>query len=156
MKRKIVALTVVSTALIDQITKALVTSSIGQNSVVPVVTGLFNLVNFRNPGAAFGLLREGDILRTVLLVLVSILALIVIAALLRQSKDGWTIFSLSLIAGGAVGNLIDRVRFGEVVDFLDFYINGWHWPAFNVADSAITAGVVLSLAGFWLRPHTRV
>lgn len=151
-KLKVVAITVPAVVFLDQATKTLIGWYLKENSVVRVVPGFFNIVNWKNPGAAFGLLREGDILRTAFLVGVSILALAVIAFLIRQSREGFTVFSLSLVAGGAVGNLIDRLRFGEVVDFLDFYIGGWHWPAFNVADSAITAGVALSLAWFYLRP----
>jgi signal peptidase II len=67
----------------------------------------------------------------------------VIAMMLRKSKDRLLVVSFSFIAGGAVGNLIDRMRFGEVVDFIQWYVKSWYWPSFNVADSAITAGVAL-------------
>ena len=72
-----------------------------------------------------------------------IVAVVVIAVLIAKTEERMPILSFSLIAAGAIGNLIDRLRFGEVVDFIDWYVKSWHWPAFNVADSAITVGVVL-------------
>ncbi len=141
--------TVAAVVLLDQVTKALVAHYIEPNRAVEVIPGLFNIVYWTNPGAAFGIFRSGGALRTVLLSAMSIVALAVVAVLLRRSRDRLTTLALSLIAGGAVGNLIDRARFGEVVDFLDFYIGRHHWPAFNVADSAITVGALMALAGFY-------
>ena len=137
--------------LLDQITKTLITGRLSLHQSVEIIGGLFNIIYIRNPGAAFGILGDWGTIRTILLIVVSIAALVVIIYLYRKSTDRFTAFALSLIAGGAAGNLIDRVRFGEVIDFLDFSMAGYHWPAFNVADSAITVGVVLMVAHAVLR-----
>src|SRR3990170_4260985 len=113
---------------------------------VPVAEGVFSLTLVMNPGLAFGMLSGApDGWRWIagLLSLVALAILSVIAARLLPTGGRWAALSLGLIFGGAAGNLIDRVRFGAVVDFLDFYWRGYHWPAFNVADSAITVGVAL-------------
>ena len=104
-----------------------------------------------NPGAAFSFLSDAAGWQRYLLIAISLLAIALIIGLLaRQSAQGLFRIALALILGGALGNLWDRVMVGEVVDFLDFYVGGWHWPAFNVADSAITIGaVVLVLDGFF-------
>ena len=148
-KLRTVFFTVIPVILLDQITKALVANLLSPTGVITVIPGFFDIVNSRNPGAAFGILQEGGLVRTLFLVAVSILSLVVVAILIAQSKKRFTDFSLSLIAAGAIGNLIDRILGGEVIDFLDFYIRRYHWPAFNVADSAITVGVFLSILGFY-------
>ena len=135
--------------VIDQVTKAVILNRLYPGEVIEVIHGFFNIVNYRNPGAAFGLFAEGGAGRVVFLVGVSVVAIIVIIFLLKNSKDRLMNLALYLIAGGAVGNLIDRVRFGNVVDFLDLYIMGRHWPAFNVADSAITIGVTIALISIY-------
>jgi len=145
---KIAALTAAVVTAADQATKAAVMVRLLENQLVEVVSGFFNIVYFRNPGAAFGFLGggwSGGEARTVLLIVLTAAALIVVGVLLRQARDRLLVFSLSLIAGGALGNLIDRVRFGEVIDFLDFHVGRYHWPAFNLADSAISVGVALAL-----------
>lgn len=149
MNLKIILLTALSVTALDQLTKYIVMSSLDLNQVVETVPGLFDLVYFKNPGAAFGIFNDGGIWRTVFLIGTSVVSLVVIGALLRQSKDTLMTFALSLIAGGAVGNLIDRVRFGAVVDFLYFHAGEYYWPAFNVADSAITVGVALAIASYY-------
>jgi len=131
------------TVLLDQVTKAVVTHYLLLHQAVEVIAGFFSIIHVHNPGAAFGILREWEGIRTLFLITVSLVALAVIVYLYRKCRGKWSAFALSLIAGGAVGNLIDRVRFGEVVDFLDFSIGGYHWPAFNVADTAITVGVIM-------------
>jgi len=136
----------VAVLLLDQITKTLITSLLSLHQSVEVIGSLFNIIYIRNPGAAFGILGGWRGARTLLLTLVPIAALAVIIYLYRKSTDRFAAVALSLIAGGAAGNLIDRLRFGEVIDFLDFSLAGYHWPAFNVADSAITVGVVLMVA----------
>lgn len=136
--------------VLDQLTKYAVMRSLNLNQVVETVPGLFDLVYFKNPGAAFGIFNDGGVWRTVFLIGTSLVSLVVIGALLRQSKDSLMTFGLSLIAGGAVGNLIDRARFGAVVDFLYFHLGKYYWPAFNVADSAITVGVALAIASYYL------
>ncbi len=149
MNLKIILLTALSVTALDQLTKYIVMRSLNLNQVVETVPGLFDLVYFKNPGAAFGIFNDGGIWRTVFLIGTSVVSLVVIGALLRQSKDTLMTFALSLIAGGAVGNLIDRVRFGAVVDFLYFHAGEYYWPAFNVADSAITVGVALAIASYY-------
>ncbi|PKN15637.1 MAG: signal peptidase II [Deltaproteobacteria bacterium HGW-Deltaproteobacteria-3] len=124
--------------VLDQATKALIMERFAMFELLPVIPGLFNLTYLTNTGAAFGMLAGAQtIWRQVFFVGVAVLALGV---------------AIGLIAGGAVGNLIDRLRFGAVVDFLDFYVGSHHWPAFNVADSAICVGVGLFILGSLLYP----
>ena len=108
------------------------------------VTGFFNLVLAHNTGAAFSMLAEAGGWQRLFFVGIALIASVVIAWLLKKHRDE-PLFCLALsgILGGALGNLIDRVRFGYVVDFLDFHAMGYHWPAFNVADMAITGGAIL-------------
>ncbi|MHB1379626.1 MAG: signal peptidase II [Desulfurivibrionaceae bacterium] len=139
----------------DQLTKGLVMAYFGLYELLPVIPGLFNLTYLTNTGAAFGMLAGAQtIWRQVFFVGVAALALGVMAFSYRQFRNQGKIFAhaIGLIAGGAVGNLIDRLRFGAVVDFLDFYIGSHHWPAFNVADSAICVGVGLFILGSLLYP----
>ena len=114
------------------------------------VTGFFNLVLVFNKGAAFSFLSDAPGWQTPVLAAVAIVAAAVISVLILKNGDKRLFCGgLALILGGALGNLVDRLRFGHVVDFLDLHALGWHWPAFNVADSAITVGaVVLILEGF--------
>lgn len=130
----------------DQITKLLVLHRLQPGVPVPVVDGLFSLTLVMNPGLAFGML--GGIPESLrwMVGLLSLGALILLALLaMRVLPNGgpWARLALGLIFGGAAGNLVDRVRFGAVVDFLDVYWRAYHWPAFNVADSAISVGVTL-------------
>lgn len=132
-------------ALIDQVVKLIVRKNLVLHQAIEVIPGFFNVVHIRNTGGAFGLLA-GDasaVLRIVLFVGISFIAMGIIAYLYSKVKpDQQGVFAaLIMILGGAIGNLIDRIRFGEVVDFLDFYIGTLHWPAFNVADSFITVGI---------------
>lgn len=131
---------------LDQITKAVVLQRLPLGVPVSVIDGLLALTLVLNPGLAFGLLGTvPDGWRWVVAAL-SLVALAVLARVaLRVLPDGgWASrLAIGLIFGGAVGNLVDRARFGAVVDFVDVYWRGWHWPAFNVADSAITVGVAL-------------
>jgi signal peptidase II len=116
-----------------------------------VLTGFFNLVLVFNKGAAFSFLADAPGWQTPLFVAFSLAAAVIVSVLLFRSP-GRPVFcaGLALILGGALGNVIDRLRFGQVVDFLDFHALGWHWPAFNFADSAITVGaVLLILEGFF-------
>jgi signal peptidase II len=130
--------------VLDQFTKYLVLQRFSLHESVPVIPGFFNLTYVRNPGAAFGILAGAHgAWRTVFFVTVSLVALAVIVTLVRKTHDRLPLVAFALIGGGAVGNLIDRVRSGEVVDFIEWYYRSYHWPAFNIADSAITVGVVL-------------
>jgi signal peptidase II len=138
--------TVGAVVIVDQFTKLLVDRLLPLYSVKVIIPGFFNLVHVRNTGAAFSMFAgEPTVLRKLFFVG---LALLVVGGIfyaytrLRQ-EDIWTRWAYALICGGAVGNLVDRLRLGEVIDFLDFYIGTYHWPAFNVADSAITIGACL-------------
>lgn len=141
----------------DQITKWLVQLHLGANESYPVVPGFLDLVHVSNLGAAFGFLNTTDITwQRTLFVAVTLLAVAVISYMLAKAGDGETflVCGLGLILGGALGNLVDRVRFGHVVDFLDFHVGEWHWPAFNVADTGITLGAAcLILSLYRKKPH---
>jgi len=144
----IFGLVTVAVLTLDQLTKSLIDSQMRLHESIPIISGLFRLTYIKNPGAAFGLLAESHpYFRAVFFICVSVAAIILIGYYLKREKDSSPLMTLtlSLIMGGALGNLIDRIRFGEVIDFLDFYIGPHHWPAFNVADSAITVGAVLLL-----------
>ena len=130
----------------DQVTKLFALRHLRAGVPVPVVDGFLSLTLVMNPGLAFGMLGGiPESLRWMVgvLSLGALLLLAVLAARVLPSGGPWARVSLGLIFGGAAGNLVDRVRFGAVVDFLDFYWRAYHWPAFNVADSAISVGVTL-------------
>jgi signal peptidase II len=114
------------------------------------VTDFFNLVLVFNKGAAFSLFAQAPGWQAPVLSAFAVIAAIVVSVfIVRSPRRQILCFGLALILGGAIGNVIDRLRFGQVVDFLDFHALGWHWPAFNVADSAISVGaVILILEGF--------
>src|SRR5688572_21384864 len=129
--------------VVDQITKYAVSRSFALYESLEV-TPFFNLVLVHNRGAAFSFLSEAGGWQRGVFIAIALVACIWIPLLLRKHR-GETLFcfSLALILGGALGNVIDRVRFGAVVDFLDFHAFGYHWPAFNVADMGISCGAVL-------------
>src|SRR5207253_8912422 len=114
------------------------------------VTDFFNLVLVHNKGAAFSFLSDAAGWQTPLLIGFAVVAIAILGTLIVRSPQRRLLCTgLALILGGALGNVIDRLRYGQVVDFLDFHAQGWHWPAFNVADSAITLGAALIiLEGF--------
>jgi signal peptidase II len=130
--------------VLDQATKAyfyklLVVDGVRAIEILP----FFNLVTVWNYGISFGMFNNGSASGSIVFVG---LALVIVAALLvwlRSIASPFVAAALGLVIGGAIGNVIDRLRFGAVFDFLDFHVAGWHWPAFNVADSAICIGVVL-------------
>ena len=131
---------------LDQITKVVALDRLPLGVPVPIIDGLLSLTLVLNPGLAFGLLGSIPPTWRWVVAALSLVALAVLARVaLRVLPDGgWPgRLAIGLIFGGAVGNLIDRARFGAVVDFVDVYWRDWHWPAFNVADSAITVGVAL-------------
>ena len=132
--------------VLDQITKAIVLARLPLGVPVTVIDGWLALTLVLNPGLAFGLLGSVPQGWRWVVAALSLVALAVLArvALRVLPAGGWTgRLAIGLIFGGAVGNLVDRARFGAVVDFVDVYWRGWHWPAFNVADSAISVGVAL-------------
>jgi len=130
--------------VLDQYTKYLVDARIRMYDMVPVIPGFFNLTNVRNKGAAFSILAGlPDGLRGAFFISVTVIAVLVILAFIRNTQEPLLVVAFSLITGGAIGNVIDRIRLGEVIDFIQWYVKSWYWPSFNVADSAITIGVVL-------------
>lgn len=135
--------------LLDQVTKWAVLENFvyGERREI---TGFFNLVLVYNKGAAFSMFASADGWQTPLLILFAIVAAGIVSYLIVRNREKRVLcLGLALILGGALGNLIDRLRLGHVVDFLDFHAMGWHWPAFNVADSGITVGaLLLILDGF--------
>lgn len=135
----------------DQLTKLQIMQTMRLHESVTVIPNLFSLTYIRNPGAAFGLLAgSSNAFRMVFFGLTSIFALGLLSTILvRMPEQDWVgRLSVSGILGGAIGNLIDRLRYGEVIDFLDVYVENYHWPAFNVADSAITVGVIFLIIHF--------
>jgi signal peptidase II len=133
--------------LLDQISKLAIVYTLRLHESVPVIPGFFDLVHVRNRGMAFGLMNHsGSEIGFYFLIPATLAAIILLLIWLFRLKKAQApiALGLSLILGGAVGNLIDRIRFREVIDFLDFYLGSYHWPAFNVADSAITVGT------FWV------
>lgn len=143
--------TAICVIALDQVTKAVVSHGMDLNEAIAVVPGFFNLVFIKNPGAAFGILSRAGAMGKIVLIAATLAELFIILLFLKNAKTRLFAFALSMIAGGAVGNLIDRIKNGAVVDFLDFYAGSLHWPAFNVADSAITTGVVIAFIAMYFK-----
>ena len=148
MKNKYVLLFFVSGVLIvmDQYTKLMVSLHIPLNYSVKVVEGFFNFTHIRNSGVAFGLFAsQQSEYKALMFIAISTIAIIAILVIFHQTPKEKKMVQtgLILIFSGAIGNLIDRVLHGEVIDFLDFFINRHHFPAFNIADSCITVGVIM-------------
>lgn len=136
----------------DRISKAIIESRVATWETIVVIPGFFNLVHTRNPGAAFSLLATADEgWRSALLVGLSMIAVALLAGLLWRSPQpgGAPRWALALMLGGALGNLYDRLVLGEVTDFLEFYLGRFRWPAFNVADSAISLGAAWIVLDLW-------
>ncbi len=130
--------------LLDQFTKALIIDHVPFHQTIPVMRGFFNITHIHNPGGAFGLMANlSPTLRSIIFLFISSLAVGLIFYFYKKTPPNypWLAAAFALIFGGAIGNLIDRLRFGFVIDFLDLYISNLHWPAFNVADSAISVGI---------------
>jgi len=144
----LVLITVVAIFTLDRITKNIIEKNFLPMEKRVVIKNFFDITYIRNTGVAFGMLSNSPpSVRTVILSITSIIALGFIIYLLIKtpSQNRFFLISLSIILGGATGNIFDRFVYGSVVDFLDFYILNYHWPAFNVADIAITVGVGLIL-----------
>lgn len=148
MKRPIVIVLIVfSVVVLDQVTKYLILTNLPLHDSREVLPFL-HIVHVRNTGAAFGMFK---MLGNPFFVILSVCAsLFVLYLFLRREYNR---FGLSLILGGAIGNLIDRVSYGYVVDFIDIAVGSFHWPAFNVADSALTVGIAIILAAHFLKPR---
>ncbi len=139
--------------VLDQLTKNLVLGNLSLHESITVIPGFFNITYIRNTGAAFGMMAGSESWRHIFFQSVSVLALGAIVYLFWSSRrDSLALWGAALVFGGAAGNLVDRVRFGYVIDFLDFFVGGYHWPAFNIADSSITIGAFL-LAWKFLREN---
>ena len=144
---RLAALVALAVVVVDQVTKAIVERSMGLHETIPLAP-FFSLTYVRNTGAAFGVLGAAPAsIRLPLFLLVTLAATWALVSMLRHANPGQRtlVAALGAILGGAAGNFICRVRYGEVIDFLDAHWGDLHWPAFNVADSAITVGVVFVL-----------
>lgn len=147
-KWKLVLGWLIPIVVLDQLTKIIVDRMMPLHHSIPIVDGFFNFTYVRNTGAAFGIFAGShEVFRLSFLIGVSILAIGFIVVMLKRLHDDATglIAALTFILAGAIGNLVDRVLHGEVIDFLDVYYSNYHWPAFNVADSFITIGVTITL-----------
>jgi signal peptidase II len=140
MKRVVpVFLIVTAVVALDQITKLLIIRYISPFDSIGIFSFL-HIVHVQNTGAAFGSFKS---LGSTFFIAISMVAILFVIYLLM--KNAYNQLGLSLVLGGAIGNLIDRVLYGKVVDFMDFFIGNFHWPAFNVADSALTIGITVIL-----------
>lgn len=147
-ERRLEILTALIAIVLDQVTKSLVRDSMDLWDSVTVIPGFLNLTRVHNTGAAFGMLNAADLpFKAVALTLVAVIALVGVAwyAVTIPRTDVLARLGIAGIAGGAIGNLIDRATAGYVLDFVDAYWRGWHFWAFNVADAAITIGVCLMI-----------
>ena len=151
MSLKSAAILALAVVVADRVTKLMVMASLDLGESVPVVPGFFSLTHVLNPGAAFGIFADSAA-RTWLLGAVAVAAVAGLTWLLVQLPSGRVAerAAAAAVIGGAIGNLYDRIERGAVVDFLDFYVGRWHWPAFNVADSCITVGVAVLVLGSFL------
>ena len=144
----------VSVFILDQLTKLLILRSFRLYEPYPIIPGLLNLTYVQNQGAAFGFLASSMLpYRTLFLILFSMVAMGFILYSSRRWPGVWRVqVPLAMILGGAAGNLLDRLRYGYVVDFIDVGYGSWHWPVFNAADSCITVGVSALMLFFWNAP----
>jgi len=143
-----------SVIILDQITKAIILYSMPLYHSISIIPGFFSISHIHNPGGAFGFMANySPVLRSIVFLFFSSLAICLIFYLYKKTPREYSLLAtgFALIFGGAIGNLIDRIRFGKVVDFLDFYIGSIHWPAFNVADSAISIGMVIFIYHFFFK-----
>ncbi|HLN87292.1 MAG TPA: signal peptidase II [Candidatus Limnocylindrales bacterium] len=148
LKWRIVVGWLVAIIVVDQLTKIIVDRTMPLFHSIPIVNGFFSLTYVRNTGAAFGIFAgSAEIFRRPFLIAVSLVAIGFIFTMIRRLPDTEKALTtaLAFIVGGATGNLIDRVIYGEVIDFLDCFWGAYHWPAFNIADSFITIGVGLTI-----------
>jgi signal peptidase II len=137
---------------LDQLTKYWIARAIPAHTIIPVIPGFFNLVHVYNRGAAFGLLPNWspEFVRY-FFILTNLTIILILGFFYFRTKERYLLFlwGYSLLLSGAVGNLIDRIRFGEVLDFLDVHVGRHHWPAFNVADSLICIGAGFLILAMW-------
>lgn len=138
--------TAILVVLADQASKTWILDLVSSHQPPAIrITGFFNLVQVWNTGVSFGLFQEDTSLRSLILIGVAVAVMLWLAIWLWRSRSALAGLALGGIIGGALGNILDRWQHGAVYDFLDFHAFGWHWPAFNLADSAIVVGVALLL-----------
>jgi signal peptidase II len=149
-KYRLFALTAAISLILDQLSKIYIDNNFALSQSKRVVTNFFHITYVRNPGAAFGILSDSAI-RLPFFIGISLIATLGIFWYIRKvsHEKHWQHLSLGLILSGALGNLIDRLRLGEVIDFIDVHWYNYHWPAFNLADSAICVGVGIMLVCTW-------
>lgn len=138
---------------VDRLSKHLLKDHLMESGTVEVIPGLFNLVVVWNRGVSFGMLGGEGAVPPWALSLVAVAITIALFLWLRRVVLRWSAIAIGLVIGGAVGNVVDRALWGAVFDFADFYVGRWHWPAFNVADSAIVLGVAALLVESLFRPR---
>jgi signal peptidase II len=149
-KYRIFALTAGISLLLDQWSKIYIDTHFALSQSKLLITNFFHLTYVRNPGAAFGIFADSAIRIPFFITISSVASLVILWYVRRVPLEKtWQLLALGLIFSGAVGNLIDRIRFGEVIDFLDVHWYNYHWPAFNIADSAICVGVTIMLICSW-------
>ena len=128
--------------ILDQLTKYVIQARVRLHDSITVVPGFFNITHVRNKGAAFGVLSNlPEFWRSAFFIIVTIAAVAAISVIILKTHERLAVYAFSLIVGGALGNVTDRIRYGEVVDFIQWYVKSYYWPSFNVADSAISIGV---------------
>lgn len=129
---------------LDQITKYVIQTHVRLHDSFTVVPGFFNITHVRNRGAAFGLLSNlPEFWRSAFFITIALVAVAAILVLIVKTHERLPVYAFSLIGSGAIGNVIDRIRYGEVVDFIQWYVKSYYWPSFNIADSAISIGVAM-------------
>lgn len=149
---------ILAVVISDQLSKFIITRKVSLMTIKSVVPGFFNITYIRNRGAIFGFLSgSGSQFIYIVLTLASLtaLSLVVYYFFRTPHSERFMKISLSLILAGALGNLIDRIFRGYVVDFLDFYIKKWHWPSFNIADLCISIGAILLIYTFLVKKRTK-
>ncbi len=153
---KIFSVIVLSGLAVDQLTKLYIHANMGLYQSIPVIKGFFNITYLRNRGAAFSFLSDAS-WRLPFFIMVTLVACCVILLALKKMhhEQRMAQVALAMIFSGALGNLIDRVRIGEVIDFLDLYWKNYHWPAFNVADSLICVGVALTALDLFMEERRK-
>lgn len=154
-RRGLAALLAVVVAALDQALKYVVVDHVMQPPRIIEVTGFFNIVLAYNRGVSFSLFTSDSAMAPLILSAIALLIVIGLSVWIWRMQNFRLSLAVALIIGGALGNVIDRIRLGAVVDFIDLHYAGWHWPAFNLADSAITLGAILVLLdGLLRRPHS--
>ena len=147
-KNKYAALAISSGFVVffDQLTKFLILSYLPLYDTIPIIPGFLDITHLHNPGVAFGLFSNNNSnIQQIALMSASLVAVCVIFYFYNQTRNEYRVMQLgfALIFGGAIGNFVDRIRMGKVIDFIDVYISKFHWPAFNIADSAISIGITI-------------